>query len=83
MIELLLKKLNESERRIRRLINKLNEEKEGRRLAEGDAKNFKKELNNIVRKGKFYAFLRNFDIVATLLLNPAILIFLLILITII
>ena len=38
---------------------------------------------NIVRKGKFYAFLRNFDIVATLLLNPIILIFLLILITIV
>ena len=37
----------------------------------------------IVTKGKFYAFLRNFDIVATLLLNPLILIFLLILITIV
>ena len=40
-------------------------------------------LLSIVTKGKFYAFLRNFDIVATLLLNPLILIFLLILITIV
>ena len=45
--------------------------------------NLKLKLNIIVRKGKFYAFLRNFDIVATLLLNPIILIFLLILITIV
>ena len=46
MIELLLNKLEERKGRISWLINKLNEEKEGRRLAEGDAENFKKELND-------------------------------------
>ena len=46
MIELLLNKLDESEGRISWLINKLNEEKEGRRLAEGDGENLKKELND-------------------------------------
>ena len=39
MIEILLNKVDVSEGRISWLINKLNEEKEGRRLAEGDAEN--------------------------------------------
>ena len=46
MIEFLLNKLDDSEGRISWLINILNEEKEGRRLAEGNAQNLKKELND-------------------------------------